>query len=629
MDVRVSVDGGAEGSNITAATAVSGSINLYGLNTNANVILPVVSGLSPGVHTVRIRKNHTAVQYMNTWGFEILNEATNVRVLQGSLIQNQRRVTNASDVTLPPKPTALTGSRGGRVVLFASAGSIQSAVQPVNATQQNLAAADHANEEIARVYNFREFGAGLSTDFSTLGTSASSRFFTLEDGTTTLVGQTPSNNGEAIQLQDTSFIALTFVGTGLDAEITYQGGTIDTYTVSVDGSSIGTISTQSLSTRVTKLVSGLPYGTHVVRITRSGVSFPGIFFRSFTVYQPRKPSIPAGAIELADYNVMADFVANATAGLDTIATGVLRKQCSREFIYVNGTGGTQNFNSPVTVNTSAIGFVEVGSDRTNSYIEHTFFGTGFELRFGASSNRSTNISVTLNGLAATTANFPTLASSVYGTGVTFSSGTLDQNDASTTVGAGLRISGLPLARYTVRFNNNTASSFVIVNTLDIITPTHSYSESAVELQNSLPIGSMSMADRRVLNASVNPSDRKFRATANAITSSPTTTSTSSVPMVDMSLTVPSKGGWFEISYSGTASGSVAGVQTIASISLNGSIISSERNFMSYTAGATGVLADSLITYLPPGTHKLDVYWRTSSGTSTMVGGNRSFTVKEL
>ena len=82
---------------------------------------------------------------------------------------------------------------------------------------------------------------------------------------------------------------------------------------------------------------------------------------------------------------------------------------------------------------------------------------------------STNVSVLINGSLATTGNFAGLVSSIYGYDG-FSAGILDTS-GSNLKGAGLSISGLPLARYTVRFLNNVAVAFQH-EAFDIITPIH-------------------------------------------------------------------------------------------------------------------------------------------------------------
>ena len=84
---------------------------------------------------------------------------------------------------------------------------------------------------------------------------------------------------------------------------------MDSHAVTIDGASAGNITTATSGAILNaKICSGLPYGTHIVKVLRSAAVNGSMLFSSFKVYQPKKPTLPAGAIELADYNLMADYV---------------------------------------------------------------------------------------------------------------------------------------------------------------------------------------------------------------------------------------------------------------------------------------------------------------------------------
>jgi hypothetical protein len=285
--------------------------------------------------------------------------------------------------------------------------------------------------------------------------------------------------------------------------------------------------------------------------------------------------------------------------------------------------------------TTFIGGVNITTDRSSAYSEYTFFGTGFEMRFRATSGRSASISVALNGLAATTINYPTLTASVYGTGVTFSSGVLDQLDASDTPGSGLSINNLPLGLYKVRFTNNTASSVLDVNTIDIITPIHSHKSNLYgNLQNTLPVGSNAISDNRKLTPVKEAfAFQKYHASAFPITSDPTTTSTTPVPCPDMSLTVNSNGSWFLINYYALINASTSTASWVG-IFINGNyavVPSNAQNSPGALRDATGYAASNTIPmFLPKGTHKIDLYWAAGSATTlTAVGLRRMISITEL
>lgn len=640
-DYRVSVDGGAEGSNI----AVTGKASvLANRNTTINGIFNAVSNLTLGVHTVKVRLNSIVLPVT---GFEILNESTTLKVNQGSGYSYAKKLTLAA-LQSPTYNTSFDsgtlGIKGGRVLTYLnSVGNFGKIVQPTNASQGNLTSADHTNEEVMRTYYWREFGMGrgggtFSDDFSNLPQSgANSAAYTLDDDTTTLIGSSVQCSAAAVSNfavrinANGGFLAITFVGTGLDImridEV--DSGTANTWSVTIDGTNVGNLSTSGVTKlRQEKIVSGLPYGTHTVKITQVSSTTFAMCISQFIVYQPKKPSIPDGAIELADFNLMADFVANTTASIDAISTGVLRKNQLREMIYVQGTGGAVDWNGALSVTDKVNGW-EMTSDRSNASVYYTFFGTGFDFRFTAAANRSSNISVTLNGLAATTANFPTMVSSVYGTGVSFASGTLDQLDAATSNGAGLRISGLPLATYTVRFNNNTASSFLSVHTIDVITPIHSHKvNSHADIQNTLAVGSHAISDGRKLTPVKETINRKKSwSQAIGMTSAPTTTSTIPVPCPDMSIVVETKVGTngipeeLEIFWRLDTTGNVANDASLAQVYVDGTAVGSAAAVTKPTANGSAVMVDSIIVPVSPGVHKVELYWWTTANTMT-AGSNR-------
>ena len=224
-------------------------------------------------------------------------------------------------------------------------------------TPENVfASASHGNQEVIRRINFREFGA--NSEFATLTGTPSARAFTLDDGTTTLVGgsrvHTAIFNGVDYlsigALTASPFtgqdITITFVGTGLD--VFYIVGGADAVrsvvNVSVDGFSIGNYDAGDNFFGIRPIVSGLSYGTHTVRFETPAGNDNDQGISDFIIYGPKKPEIPtldAGSLELSDYNIMADYSANDTRSSLIVSKGVLGKAFRREFLYT-GTVGPDN-----------------------------------------------------------------------------------------------------------------------------------------------------------------------------------------------------------------------------------------------------------------------------------------------
>jgi hypothetical protein len=429
----------------------------------------------------------------------------------------------------------------------------------------------------------------------------------------------------------------TFVGTGLDIKRQDAStATSDTIGVTVDGTSVGNLSTSgSTSPRYEKIVSGLPYGTHTVQFTRSASAANSVGIAGFMVYGPSTPAIPSGAIALADYYVLANLVANSTAALTTISTGVLRKTISTKEAVFTGTGWSVgsvdavNGPSGYTTNTTVSG----------DAVSYTFYGTGFDFRFFAATNRSANIQLALQSLSTggsllnlTSANFPTAVSSgVYGGAGSFSlsTGILSQNGTNT-AGEGLVISGLPLGLYTLKMTNNTVNVFEI-DTLDIITPIHSPKSNAPgDLQNTLSVGSNGIGDSRVF------SDLAVKSLSNwsqaiGVASSPSTTVTSFVPCPDMTVLVKTSGNPLFITYGVEFNLNAIGGQAGFQVYVDGVPVGTQRHSQVYASGVESTTGDTMIIPVSPGTHLIQLYWRIAAIATTIVASDvrRTLTAREI
>jgi len=295
-------------------------------------------------------------------------------------------------------------------------------------------------------------------------------------------------NGETI---------LTFVGTGLD--ITYRGlnAALTTgFFMEIDGVDIGFDDTQTFHNSGLKrmtICSGLPYGTHTFKFSNGPTPPEGLGFAEFLIYGPKKPSIPQDAIELADYNVMADYVHNTTRNVSNISTGILRKGCTREMVYVEGTGGTSSWTFQVGFGESSQ-YHRLETNRLNSYFEYTFFGTGFDWRFPTwvSPSGTTAATVFVDGLALSIGNFPsaTITSSMEAP-ASFDSNTgiFDQISTATQGGNSIAVSGLALGYHTIKINNDvgSAGTYLRHDCFDVITPIH---------VNNTKVGSLALEDTR-------------------------------------------------------------------------------------------------------------------------------------
>lgn len=624
---------------------ITGSAVLATRTSAPNNIIPIVTGQTLGIHTVKIQVN--ASPDMILIGFEVLNHNASglININPGVVYNKGAKYTNsaADSVAYATGYTPASNSdKGARIVRYISADdTLSQAVTMVDTDSYRGASATHTNEELARKYHIREFGAGRSDlkDFSltTYGTSDNYGFI-LEDGVTALTCYQcwlQFSAGDYIEVRDdnSSFFTFTFVGTGLDIEIketaTGTESVADQVYYSVDGESYQNwfYTVGNTSKRIQKIVSGLPYGTHTFRLKRGSPQYHIPVVYSFLVYQPKKPSLPTGAVEIADYNVMADYLTSTVNGAG-VSRGVLRKSGGREFVYSGswGYGG---------VDAEASGGAQMANTVNGSYSEYTFFGTGFETLWRAHSGLGNNVLVSLQNLSAggslqtlRKTNFPGLTTGSNGGGsFTYDdTGVWSQYNATSVYGSRIYVSGLTLGMYRVRFTNQT-SSYQYQEAFDIITPIHTHKSNLYGvLQNTLPVGSCSMLDTRATSYA---NTQKAWAQAVGIASGPTTGSTTRTPCPDMSVTIETGDGEIEISYSATYQNSNSSGFTVAAIVLDGVLISSNRLAFSNPALNIVVAADSVIWPVCKGAHKVDVYWACSAATSSAYGTDRTLKVREI
>jgi len=467
-----SVDGAPSG---TITLTTSNSSILAGRSYNMNTIFSIVKDLDLGWHTVKLELTSGDNR---VFGFEILNESDDIIVCAGKGHANGYEVSSDVDVVVGKYNTEFenvadidVGTKGGRVIVYTDPidNTTKKALTKVDATAQYLVNADHSNESVKRIINFRELGRNRSDDFSTTASNTYGAF-TLDDGSTTLVGKSISIDtqfGEGIALAQASdsFWTLTFFGVGLDIISVNSGMPTSNVNLDIDGVSIQTnISAWNIEGKQNKICSGLPLGTHTVKISQP-VGGAGLRTSDFIIYQPKKSSIPEGAIIHGEYNILADRVVNNIVGRDSISSGVVRKTNDREILY----SGAWSISSIATHN--YINGFHTGSSTVGVYYEYDFRGTGIDIRFWADLSQSGDWRVTLNGIPVTTANFPTLSLTANGPGIgyNFTTGSIDALATGDVVGASVTFSNLPLATYKLRVTNNAAGN-INLNALDIITP---------------------------------------------------------------------------------------------------------------------------------------------------------------
>lgn len=470
-DFRASVDGGVESGNLYDPN-LAGVINVR--NYEMNAVLPIASGLSLGIHTVKIRNNNAPTNPLLMFGCEILNESSQLTVNSGKPFTGNLASKLDSQTLLDLKPSGISGAKGGRVITYINEnGELGQAVTEVDSTALYLGSTDHSNEEIIRKINIREFSRNRADDFSSLDGVDRDLIFTLDDGTTTLVANNVRASSEDdIQLRNTgSFITITFVGTGFSLGSKEPAGALPTVEVYVDDVLQGTYSRANKF----EICSGLPYGTHTVTLLQTGASNSSVF-QDIYIYGPKKPTLPENSVEIADHNVVADYVAQAGAQVaNEIATGVIQKSNAREITY-KGTG------FGVSLDVSYPSGLAISTTTSGDSVSYTFFGTGIVVR--ESNSASNNCTFEIDG----STDFTSYTVDLIGGGSgSFTSATGVYNGQSGSNNA-VAIRGLSLGLHTLTITSNSANAFQI-DAFDIITPIHSNSKD-------FKTGSLSLLDLR-------------------------------------------------------------------------------------------------------------------------------------
>jgi len=491
-------DGGSETANFMPTGSTSTVLNAR--EYQSNLVFNARNSEALGIHTFRLRGDN----WLRAYGFEILNEATTVAIPAGSIVDNGRKYTTTAttdDLTTFANhyqdgiSTTAKTVGGNQVRYFDTDGTIKKDINYADSAVGTIGGADvdHSNEEVVQRFNWREFGAGRADDFSTLSTSGSDRAFTLDDGTTTLVGDNvlagTANNVSTLVIGGIGdFLTLTFVGAGLDIIETGTTAGANNTEVFIDGASIGTYAPAG-SVKTTSIVSGLPFGTHTARIKLNGGTATNPNVSDFIIYAPKKPVLADGQVEIDSTYKMADFVANTTAGSTQVSQGVLRKDATRELVY-NGTWNA------VQGGAAFVGYWRLWSSTPGVDFRYSFFGTGWCWRgeFGGSQSNSVLVEVddgtgfqTLN-----TTNYPSIVSTTSaGSGFNISTGTMDTSPAGGN-GSEITVTGMPLGHYVIRFTEQgSGADDLSVDAFDIITPTYSYKNNLLNLDDAI-VGSNSL-----------------------------------------------------------------------------------------------------------------------------------------
>jgi len=242
---------------------------------------------------------------------------------------------------------------------------------------------DNSQAEVSKTFHPREFGNGSanqghggSYQDATMTDGADNQNFAyvMDDGLTSL-----SASGVYITTaqrlspgSDGSYVFFTFIGTGVGLDLDTDGRKV--------------------------LAQNLPYGTHILKVTRDADASPVISIDGVTIYstgsstsysygvdffQPKLPPIPENACILADYMLYADWVPLTAGTTGLISKGARTINCSRDIFYERDSGaGTPTFvHNPTDSNGGAnFGFQILAHETSPMSCDLPVFSNKFAVR---------------------------------------------------------------------------------------------------------------------------------------------------------------------------------------------------------------------------------------------------------
>ena len=144
----------------------------------------------------------------------------------------------------------------------------------------------------------------------------------------------------------------------------------------------------------------------------------------------------------------------------------------------------------------------------------------------------------------------------------------------------------------------------------------------------MTIGSQGISDNRKITPvkDILPG-LKVYAQSVGVVNQPTTTSTSYVPLTDMTVTLTVKGTALDISFTGMGASSATGTGTGYSIFVNGVQNGGiQTQYTGTTANALAVCTNYRVP-VAPGTHLVQIFWLATGNTATSY--SRVLTVREV
>jgi hypothetical protein len=634
LDIRCSIDGGAEGANVYLTNSAPLHVDSF---TQTNNVINITKGLALGIHTAKIRLSVLGTEPFTVYGHEIFCEKSVITVNPGTAYYSGKKYTNQNAVEISHNSNfenqSLTNelsTTGGRVVIcLKSNGQVAKLLRGCGNTPKYAELADHSNEEIVKNIHWREFGGSASDGtlrpLRSVSSANNEYHAVLTDGSTGVSGRAlgygAMNDHDYISTTSTGELQFFFIGTGLDLLMVDNTAGSFGFTLMVDGVSEGVQSytiTESGRPVLRKIVSGLPYGMHSVRLT----SFTGIQsgVRAISVYAPKKPEIPSGYVELGEYNALGDYQESALPY--GFSKGVIGKTALNEVCFF-GTGWATNYST-----TSMYRRIAAVTGSGTKGLEYNFFGDSFEIegRTNTTIAPLPHWTVEIDGVPYTGA-----ASTSNGAVWDAPNSAFYPNISQT---GRLHITGLTMSHHKVKLTAANLGGWALtVNNVTHRNPVHATAtKSGYENIVGPLVGSTSIGDLRNLST-VPEKTRITEATYvnGTFWGEAGTSSTTGTLLNGMIAGIYSRTGKISIDFSGTFKSANDTNGVSVGILINGVLVNQEEGIEKNLAVATRRLTTHMVVDVPEGFNSVHVIFKVTSDTGliTAVAGQRSLIVKDV
>lgn len=258
-------------------------------------------------------------------------------------------------------------------------------------------------------YMFTELGVKQSSDFSYLVqyASASSKLYTLEDGTTSIMARNTKYVNTGIDgadfalnmVDNTSSLRIRTVASRLDL-LVVNTASVSGVLISIDGSPSYSVNFSGGGLTKYTVWTNARYQTHEVYINNAS----GLDIIGFITYEPTHNVKIEGSL-LATQNIIANYDTSVSTSGNIIPTGCIAVDPYKMGgVYVNSTGVGTDWTTIINYTSNPYWGRYSWTSKVSSYFEYTLLGQGFEIEFLSNNDRRI-AEVYINGVLATSSNW--------------------------------------------------------------------------------------------------------------------------------------------------------------------------------------------------------------------------------